>query len=112
MRSEDLRFGRVYKDLVSGWEGTMTARYEYANGCVRVELSSADKDGYPKGHVFDVEQIALVGPGAMPERTPSALALVDQPQETPRRRRWRSRNSEPGLLRRTGGPRSNEPVER
>jgi hypothetical protein len=28
------------------------------NGCIRVELSDKDKDGLPKGYVFDEAQIA------------------------------------------------------
>lgn len=55
-----IKLGKKYRDRVSGWEGIATARYEYMNGCVRVELSGADKDGHPKGHVFDSEQIELV----------------------------------------------------
>lgn len=43
-----------------GWEGIATARYEFLNGCVRVELSAAGKDGEPKSHVFDSQQLELV----------------------------------------------------
>lgn len=75
--------GDRYRDRVSGWEGTATARYEYLNGCVRIELSAADKDGKPESFVFDVQQIEP----------------VDEPPVVVKAGR-------------TGGPRDNRPVPR
>lgn len=80
----DLRLGEKYRDKVSGWGGILTARYEYLNGCVRVELSAKDKDGEPKAFVFDEEQVELV---------------ADAPAVEIERRK-------------TGGPQSNRPVAR
>jgi hypothetical protein len=33
------------------------------NGCVRIELSGADKDGKPDGYVVDIQQIEEVEGG-------------------------------------------------
>jgi len=76
--------GERYRDVVSGWEGVATARYEYMNGCVRIEISGADKDGKPEGFVFDIQQIEAVEAPAVPA-TPVATV---------------------------GGPRSHRPVSR
>lgn len=80
----DVILGGRYRDHVSGWEGTATARYEYMNGCVRIEISGADKDGKPESFVFDVQQIEPVEPQL----------------------------AEPATTQATGGPRSNRPVPR
>lgn len=81
---ESLVLGEKYRDVVSGWEGVLTARYDYMNGCTRVEISGADKDGKPESFVFDVQQVEHVA------AEPLTLA-------------------EP---RKTGGPRDNKPVPR
>lgn len=79
-----ITLGKKYRDTVSGYTGIATARYEYLNGCIRYELSGADKDGKPEHFVFDEQQIvAVVAPDV--ERAPA---------------------------RRTGGPRDNTPVPR
>lgn len=54
---DKIKLGERYRDTVSGWEGIATARYEYMNGCVRIEISAKDKDGKPEGFVFDHQQI-------------------------------------------------------
>jgi len=74
--------GQKYRDSVSGWVGVATARYEYMNGCVRIELSGADKDGKPDGYVVDIQQVEEV------------------------------EGSVPVVRRETGGARSNRPVRR
>lgn len=79
--------GNTYRDPISGWEGVATARYEYLNGCVRVELSAADKDGKPDSFVFDHEQLVQVV---------GSDKVADIPEPA----------------RRTGGPRSSTPVPR
>lgn len=79
-----LILGRKYRDVVSGWEGVATARYEYLNGCVRYEIAGADKDGKPESFIFDVEQLVAV----------DAPPVVTAPASP------------------TGGPRSSKPVAR
>lgn len=78
----EIVLGEKYRDTVSGWEGIATARYEYMNGCIRIEISGADKDGKPEGFVFDVHQV---------ERVEGRVPTTPAP---------------------TGGARSNRPVER
>jgi hypothetical protein len=84
MTDTTIELGRLYRDTVSGWEGTATARYEYMNGCVRVEISSHDKDGKPEAFVFDIQQVEPV-PAPVPIASEAALV---------------------------GGPRDNRPVQR
>lgn len=76
--------GNRYRDAVSKWEGVATARYEYMNGCVRVELSGCDKDGKPDSFAFDVEQVEPVDAPPVERSNPKP----------------------------TGGPRGNKPVPR
>lgn len=83
-----IELGSTVRDVVSGWEGTVTARYEYLNGCERYEISGHDKDGKPEGFVFDVQQCEVVAP----------------PIE--------KFNRQPAPLARTGGPRGAAPVAR
>lgn len=58
--AKTVKLGDKYRDKVSGWEGVATARYEYMNGCVRIEISHHDKDGKPESFVFDIQQIEAV----------------------------------------------------
>lgn len=70
MRRTDIELGKRYRDTVSGWEGVVTARYEYMNGCIRYEVSAKDKDGKPEAFVFDEQQIEAVE-AAPVERAPA-----------------------------------------
>jgi hypothetical protein len=82
--SDEIKLGEKYRDQVSGWEGTVTCRYSYMNGCVRYEVSARDKDGKPEAFVFDEQQ----------------LVPVDEPPvDVP-------------APKRTGGDRSSSPVSR
>lgn len=101
----NVTLGKRYRDTVSGWEGMATARYEYLNGCIRVELSGADATMKPYSAVFDVQQLEVVKTSdhAIPRGEPFL-------EPKPRRRRW-WHVLEPryGF---TGGPQDHEPVER
>lgn len=55
-----IRLGGIYKDAISGWVGVAASMHIYLNGCVRYELSGADKDGKPIGYIFDAEQIVTI----------------------------------------------------
>ena len=77
--------GDRVRDEVSRWEGAVTAKYVYWNGCVRYEVSGADKDGKPESFVFDEQQLTVVA-----ERSVDA----------------------PGALAQAGGPRGSRPVPR
>lgn len=54
--------GDVLKDSVTGYQGTVMARIEWLNGCIRYVLQSkAIKDGVPVGeHTVDEQQCTLV----------------------------------------------------
>lgn len=79
-----IKLGNRYRDSVSGWEGTATARYDYMNGCTRIELAAKDKDGAPVSYVFDIEQMVVVDAPPVQRSAPSP----------------------------TGGPRDNQAVSR
>jgi hypothetical protein len=68
---DELELGKKYRDTVSGWEGIATCQLKYMNGCVRYDLEGSDKDGQPKGFVFDGEQLELVGEGIELDPTPT-----------------------------------------
>jgi hypothetical protein len=48
-----------YRDKITGFEGVVTARYEYLHGCTRIELAGM-VNGEPKSFVFDAPQIVEV----------------------------------------------------
>lgn len=58
----ELKLGDLAKDRVTGFQGTVIARHEYLNGCVRLSIQPNElKDGKPiESHVFDIEQLDLV----------------------------------------------------
>lgn len=85
--SHTFELGSSARDIVSGWAGTITARYEYLNGCERYEISGKDKDGKPEAYVFDAQQVEVT-------KAPDAKL---------------TRKPEPA---RVGGPRGSAPVSR
>lgn len=76
----DIKLGSKYRDTITGFEGTCTARSEYINGCLQAALVAPSKDGKP-GEVewFDYQRLELVG---------AQLGAVDEAPQ----------------LKRTGGP--------
>ena len=62
-----IQLGQKVQDAVSGFEGIVTARTEWLNGCVRVTVSPrVSKDGktgaqeLKDSQVFDEEQLKIV----------------------------------------------------
>lgn len=49
--------GRRARDTVSKFTGYAVARYDYLNGCIRIEVSGVDKDNKPESWVFDEQQL-------------------------------------------------------
>lgn len=82
--------GRWAKDVVSGFEGAVIARYDYINGCVRLEVAGTDKDGKPEAFIFDEQQLQWAESWIEGYEPKAALSP----------------------LRRTGGPRDSRPVPR
>lgn len=86
-----IKLGARAKDRITGFEGVITARIEYLNGCVQycIKPTKLQKDGQPiEGLYFDsqqVEQLAELdkraagieryqtgGPSHRPPRTPDS----------------------------------------
>lgn len=94
-----IELGTMARDTVSGWEGTVTARYEYLNGCERYEVGARDKDGKPESFVFDVQQLEVeASTGWMPAADVVTAEVVAAEQGN--------------RYGRTGGPRDDRPVAR
>lgn len=74
-----LKFGDKYRDIVTGVEGVATARSEYMNGCVRIQLEWS-KDGSCHLDWFDEQRLvhAKSGHGL------KALATAGGPQNDPK----------------------------
>lgn len=51
-----VKLGEQYRDEITGFEGTATARSEFLNGCVRVCLEGGD-DGKPAEYWFDEQRL-------------------------------------------------------
>ncbi|NOZ67988.1 MAG: hypothetical protein GXP46_01765 [Deferribacteres bacterium] len=60
-----INLGDKVKDIVTGFEGVVTCRCEYLNGCVRVEVQLDKlKDGKPIGSLWiDTQQLIVVKAG-------------------------------------------------
>jgi len=59
-----IEMGATYRDVISGFEGVVTAKCEYMTGCDQVVLKprGLNEDGTErKGVWFDVEQVERVG---------------------------------------------------
>lgn len=72
MSRNRIKMGDTYRDEITGFEGIITARFEYMNGCVRYELEAADAEGRPKGYVFDEQRLVKATTGAKPKPTATA----------------------------------------
>ncbi len=57
----DDKFGSVYRDKITGFEGVVTGKASYITGCDQYLLSPPVKDGsYQEGRYFDSGRIELV----------------------------------------------------
>lgn len=54
-----VKFGKKYRDPISGFEGVATARFDYLHGCTRWQLSGQIK-GKPVDFIFDEPQLEPV----------------------------------------------------
>jgi hypothetical protein len=84
-----IKLGDKAKDTVSGFAGIVTGRFEYLNGCVRLQIEpdKLDKEGKRiEGCVFDIEQLALVKAAKPRAVTPSGGPRSDPaPRSAPSR---------------------------
>lgn len=51
-----VELGKVYRDSLTGYEGTATARFEYLYGCIRICLETCI-DGKPDERTFDEQRL-------------------------------------------------------
>lgn len=63
-----IKLGKKYRDEITGFEGTATARTDYLYGCVRVSLEGKGNDGEPQEWVFDEQRLVALD-GSLPEPT-------------------------------------------
>jgi hypothetical protein len=86
--ASEAKLGAKAKDLISGFEGIITARSEFLNGCVRVLIQSEklSKEGKPDaGEWIDVQQIKVLD--ATPAKTRGIIqANTGGPRPDARRR--------------------------
>lgn len=76
-----LNLGDKVKDKITGFTGIVTARLEYLNGCLRMQVTpdKLDKDGEMRdGMVLDVEQLVLIKAGVH-EPAPPGGGPMDDP---------------------------------
>ena len=74
--------GQRVRDTISGFDGIVTGRTEYLNGCVQVyvEPDRLDKDGKRiKGVWFDESQVEPVAARTARTTSTRALAAADPP---------------------------------
>jgi hypothetical protein len=65
-----IKLGDKVKDTISGFEGIVTGRFEYLNGCVRlgVDPDHLDKDGKRiEGITIDEPQVRLITASVIPQ---------------------------------------------
>lgn len=85
-----IKLGQKARDTVSGFTGTVVARTEWLNGCVRIAIQpKVDKDGKMVDNAeFDEPQVEVVVEepiGRGPSDTGGPLPFKPSRNETPRR---------------------------
>ena len=59
-----IELGAKVKNIVNGFEGIVTARVEYLNGCIQYGVEGmVNKDGESKYHYVDEDQLDVIGKG-------------------------------------------------
>jgi len=77
-----IKLGEKGKDIVSGFVGIATARTEWLNKCIRIQLTSQKlKDGKPIDDWFDEDQIIRINKGVnAPKKEYTGEARHHNPQ--------------------------------
>lgn len=73
MKRSDIALGDRVKCSITGFQGVVTAKIEYLNGCLRFEIQpeELDKEGkYKSGMILDAEQLKLVKAGVHTAEAP------------------------------------------
>lgn len=73
MSRPNINLGDLARDTISGFEGIVTSKTEWLNGCVRIGLSPKRlHDGKRiESEVFDIEQCELIEAAKKPAAPPS-----------------------------------------
>ena len=80
--SEPVTLGKKYRDTISGFEGTATARTEYLYGCVRVILEAEGTKQDDREQFFDEQRLV-----ALDGRKPKPTATAGGPRTEAQRQR-------------------------
>ena len=88
--------GQIAQDVITGFEGTITARADYITGCNQYSLASQVKDNKPADYQwFDENRIKIVGDAKVMSfinGSPEVKKTIDKsgPQHTsPRNLLWK-----------------------
>lgn len=82
MSENEIKLGDKARDSLTGLTGTVIARHEYLNGCVRLTLQPAElHEGKPvEASYFDIEQLEFIEKGK-----PRSAAPTGGPHAAPQR---------------------------
>jgi len=65
-----IELGQKVKDMITGFEGIVTAKIEYLNGCLQFYVvpkagkpTAGEAQTFPKGKYLDFEQLKVIGKG-------------------------------------------------
>lgn len=78
MTGGPVKLGEKYRDTITGFLGTATARTEYLYGCVRVVLEGRGGEGAPEEWVFDEQRLVTEADGRRP--IPTATSGGSRPK--------------------------------
>lgn len=80
-----VKLGSKVRDTITGYEGIATARSEFLNGCVSIQITRTEmtKDGDAKADWFDEQRVALVEENVF--RAQPSPATAGGPQSYPPR---------------------------
>lgn len=87
--------GKEVEDTVTGFKGTITARYEFINGCVQYLVEGRVKDNETKDTAVDEQRLKVQVP-EMGETMPLNDWLIERPE---------TKDAEPAIAQTGGGAR-------
>jgi hypothetical protein len=82
---KEIKLGMKVMDVVTGFEGIVTAKVEYLNGCVQFcvkpEFNKKDRK-YPEGEYIDSKQLVVIGKGVCREPKETGGDMSDSPSSS------------------------------
>lgn len=80
------QFGETVKDSVTGFQGVVTARYEFMNGCVRYMVERLKEDGGGIDElVFDEQRLRIISRPIVGNEVPPARPATGGARPSPPR---------------------------